>query len=236
MYQPHGFIPVAHAHAPDRERIAIDPGGGNDLYIHDPVVMNAGGKIVRAVPGGPVLGSVNSFHRPDQTPDVMYPAGETGWWAEVNCWEHQQYELVVLTVALIDPGDRGQNINFRFEAGTPLVPHSSAVLDAGSKTAADTGQLRLIKPVLRPYPYRIFPGENNMLQFDPNTRIRGRQNQPEIGEIVFRQDLNQWFYALNTNNASMADWSLCAIGESLAPITGWVVQINNHQRVTRTGI
>ncbi len=236
MFQANGLVPVQHPHVPDRERIAVDPAGGQNLYIHDPVVLNASGKIVRATAGGAMIGVINSFHGPDRIPQIFYPAGETGWFAEVNTWEHQQYEIQDLTVALEDPADRGMNINFRFETVNEVIPVSGAVLNAGSKTTAATGQLRLIEPVLRDYPFRIFQNENTMLKYDPDTRIRGRQDLPAKGEVVYRQDLEEWYYALNTDNSAMSDWAVCAIGETAQPVISWIVQINNHQRVTTTGI
>ena len=75
-----------------------------------------------------------------------------------------------------------------------------------------------------------------MLKFVALTREQGRTQAPYVGELVYREDLDAWFTALNTDNADMGDWLQLTPGTDMKVHRQWIVQINNHIRRTTTGV
>jgi hypothetical protein len=220
----------------ERERFMIDA-GAVDLFVNDPVVLNADGKLERAVAGGgnKIRGTVCSIHDATEMPREYFPSGEVGWFAEITNDPDQLYEIIDPTVQLADPAEVGANANLRFEAPDTVHKLSGCVVDTATGTGA-TMQLRIVGPLRRGWNFRRFQDEAHMLKFAPLTREQGRLVPVTLGEIVYRVDLDAYYVALNTDNADMGDWQVCVVGDSGEPRWSWKVRINYHQLRNTTGI
>lgn len=237
MLRPFGLKPVQGGQGNvERERFWIDP-AAVDLYVNDPVVLNAAGKLVRATAGAgnKIRGTICSIHDHTEMPREYFPTGETGWFAECTNDPDQLYEIVDPTVQLDDPADVGANANIRFEPPDTVHKLSGCVVDTATGVGA-TMQLRIVGPLRRPWNFRRFRDEAHMLKFVPLTREEGRTVPVFPGEIVYRTDLDEYYVALNVDNADMGDWQACVVGDSGEPRWSWKVRINHHQLRDTTGI
>lgn len=231
---PLGLRPVTAAKGGvHREQFAIDPAGGVALYPNDPVTQTAAGLLVRGVAGSALLGAICGINRPDGTPEPFYPGTGEGWTAEVATEPEQEFVADDPTWTLMNHEDRGANVDLAFLSG---ITGRSAMVLATSPSATATSSFRLLRPLDTPEPYLPFPSEARMLKYVPLTREQGRTETPYVGELVWREDLGQWFTALNTDNADMGDWRQVTPGSDLKPRRQWIVMINNHIRRTTTGI
>lgn len=231
---PLGLRPVTAAKGGiHREPFAIDPAGGVALYPNDPVTQTVAGLLVRGVAGSALLGAICGINRPDGTPEAFYPGTGEGWTAEVATEPEQEFVADDPTWGLKNHEDRGANVNLAFLSG---ITGRSAMVLSPSPSATATYSFRLLRPLDVPEPYTTFPSEARMLKFVALTREQGRTQAPYVGELVYREDLDAWFTALNTDNADMGDWLQLTPGTDMKVHRQWIVQINNHIRRTTTGV
>ena len=216
-----------------REPFAIDPAGGVVLHPNDPVIQTADGLLIRGVAGSALLGAICGINMPDGTPAAFYPGSGEGWTAEVATDPDQEFIADDPTWTLKNHEDRGANVNLAYLAG--ISGHSAMIL-APTPGSSAAYNFRLLRPLEVPEPHLVFGSEARMLKYVALTREQGRTSPVCIGDLVFREDLQAWYTALNTDNADMGDWQLVTPGSDLKPRRQWIVQINNHVRRTTTGL